>query len=440
MPKSIDHEGGFRAFLGFYSGGKNRASAWPKFTLTQSTPVLSFSIMVEQDPFDPFKKAELFEEKVRGAMHGKVRKLERFVNKPLLEEKFNRVETLDINGQKVKVLDIAPRKPKNEVPVVFAPGYATGSPLDYKVNILKMVQEGRRVLYIDEPHGIDYEGTIERPHTKETSEVEEFLLKQIAALMGTLDKKGIKKASVLGHSEGAMYALLAASLYPEKFQDLVLFDSAGMAGEETRRGLISRFLSEAAGNSEVVSPAHETRLETAYRYLIKTISWVLNVRKKIRIEFPNDIMTEDTKKQLQHGRSDVIDYFWENKQLAFKEIESIAKTHVIDLLRDVHDKGVGIVLVHGAEDTVFTMQKVQEQISKAAPVGESLPVDGFLSVKGGHGALTIHPDEYTKLADIMFTSLQQKREKKENKRIRIEEAIEALRVAQRKLDEELEGQ
>src|SRR3989344_9267930 len=80
---------------------------------------------------------------------------ERSPEEEWLKEQFNNVETLDIEGHPLRVIDIAPPDAKSEVPVVISGGYGTSSPLHNKVNVLEMVRQKRRTLFIDEPRGIN---------------------------------------------------------------------------------------------------------------------------------------------------------------------------------------------------------------------------------------------------------------------------------------------
>lgn len=341
---------------------------------------------------------------------------QQLIVEPWLEKQFNSPETLLINGEEVQVLDIRPHRAKTKIPVVFAPGYATSSPAENKVNILEMVRQKRRTLYVDKPRGINYEGIIDKEDAKK---FEDFLLSQVAALIGVLEKKGIEKVDVMAHSEGSMYTIVAASLYPEKFRDLVLFNPAGMVGPgDTRAGLIERFLAdmfsrkyEMMNRGGSMTKENETQAAKIYRVLIETISWVLGKLKRTKGPVP-DVMSEGAKQQVRVAEEGVVNYFMSQKDKSLNEIRAIARTQIHDLLKIVHEQGIGITIVHGVDDTIFSMEKVQAQMAKRN-LDEDLPIDGFLSVRGGHGEMTMSPEKETRAADAALTALEKKRKKKE---------------------------
>jgi hypothetical protein len=82
------------------------------------------------------------------------------------------------------------------------------------------------------------------------------------------------------------------------------------------------------------------------------------------------------------------------------------KSQIHDMLRLLHEKGIGIVVMSGVDDPVFPMDKMQ-QIAKADML------DGFLSLRGGHGEIGNHPDRYMTAAEDMLTKIEEKRERHE---------------------------
>ena len=72
------------------------------------------------------------------------------------------------------------------------------------------------------------------------------------------------------------------------------------------------------------------------------------------------------------------------------------------MLRDLHQKGIGISVIHGVDDPVFPMDKMQE-IVKADQI------DGFYSVKGDHNEIYVHPEKYIPLVDEALQSLENKK-------------------------------
>jgi len=304
-----------------------------------------------------------------------------------LEEQFKKVDTLDIEGTPVRVLDISPREMKDEVPVALAGGYGTSSPLHNKVNILEMVRQGRRTLFVDEPRGIDFareeKHSVEPEPAEKEKEIEEFFLRQTEALIAVLDKKEIGKTDAVGHSEGCMYLAVAASQYPERFRDLVLFNPAGMIGDDTFVKLCYRFLTE--GLNEIK-------------------------RKK-------EEMSPAARQQAKEGGEGFKKYLKEDPAASIEEVRSMAKQQIRDLLKQAHERGVKISIVHSANDKVLPMIRVQKETARTPEEkewGDELIVDGFYSVRGGHGEFVFDPERFTRVADEALTALEKRREKEES--------------------------
>ncbi len=302
-----------------------------------------------------------------------------------LEKQFENEEVLSIEGHLVHVLDIKPREAKTEAPVVMAPGYGTLSPADSKVNILEMARQGRRTLFVDEPRGVD--GVLKNEKSEEQrlaeEKIEKFFLRQAETLIAVLDKKGIEQTDAVGHSEGCLYLVVAASLYPERFRNLVLFDPAGMVGDD--------------------SPA-----SLAYRFLKENIAETIETNEKRSA----GVMSAPAEEQTKRGDKDFLAYLKEDLPESIDEVRSIAKQQIRTLLKRAHAKGVMISIVQGIDDNVFPMDRVQEQASRTDPEKgrrEGLIVDGFYSVKGGHDEFLLDPERYTRIADLALTALEEKR-------------------------------
>ncbi len=298
-------------------------------------------------------------------------------NEAWLEEQFKNVETLDIEGHPLRIIDINPREAKSDVPVIIAPSYGSYSPDGKKVNILEMARQNRRTLYVDEPRGID------RNNEKENgAEIEEFFLRQTEALIAALDAKEIAMADVVATSEGCMYAAVVAALYPERIRNLVLVDPGGMIGDDSFVKLCYRFITEGANE----------------------------------IRRDKKAMSPEARKQARGGDSGFVKYLTEDIKMSIQELRSMAKQQIRSLLKQAHKNGVGISIIHGVNDKVFPMKRVQEQTSRTAEekeLGEDLMVDGFYSVKGGHGEFLFDPERFTRIADEALTALEKKREKYE---------------------------
>ena len=295
-----------------------------------------------------------------------------------LEKQFENVETINIQGQEIKILDIIPPNQKTDIPVVMAPGYGTYSPLHIKTNILEMARLGRRTLFIDEPRGIK-----ENINNEKTEVIKEYFLRQVSALVEVLDAKGIEKIDIVGNSEGGMYAIIAADIYPERFNNIILCNTGGMIGEDTASKLI-------------------------YRFAVEGLRSAIDMGKRKKT------MSVDAQKQIKEGVVGFNKYVFGEPKASYEEIKSMAGTKIRDMVKDVHSKGIGVSIIHTVDDSVFPMDQVQKETSKTSP-DEKLIVDGFYSIPGRHGEFSVNPEQYTRITDEALTALEEKNKKLDQK-------------------------
>ncbi|MDA2936041.1 alpha/beta hydrolase [Patescibacteria group bacterium AH-259-L05] len=281
--------------------------------------------------------------------------IEKFEKGPSLTEQFEAPEVMEFYGGEVEVVDIHPENKKTEIPVVVAPGWAA-TPEVFRDNILTLAELGRRTISIKSPHGIKAEKIENFPEAE---------LQKVAALIKTLKKKDIDKVDAVGHSEAGIYLTLAATLYPDKFRNIVLVDPGGMIGNDNPWRLSVGFLQD----------------------IVKQIMRGIKDRKLVR---PTLTSFREGGKSISSG-----------PVRAFKELLVISKIQIHELLRELKKKGVGISIIHAADDKIFPMDKIQD-------IAKSDQLDGFYSVKGTHNEFFLKPKKYTRLADQALTALESK--------------------------------
>jgi len=277
-----------------------------------------------------------------------------------LEEQFAHPERIRIGEEKVNVYDISSEKRKTEVPTVLAPGFS-GTPMAHEQNILGLAKAGRRVISVDSPHGLAEHG-VEKDLAGDHAEVE---LAKLSAIIQALDERGIKQVNVVAHSEGAIYMALAASLYPGRFRNMVFVNPGGMIGKDN----VFR-LGKGMAHQLAVQAASEAR-------------------------------RTDTDRQAEKLRSPLIPLrvIASNLKRAWGSVKVVADSDIVDMLKDLKAQGVGISIIHGADDKVFPMERVQKEVGADA-------VTGFYSVRGGHNEIFIRPEQYTKVADLALDALE----------------------------------
>lgn len=293
------------------------------------------------------------------------------------ERQFARKESYKVAGGTAEVVDISPRDAKNEVPVFLAPAWACSTEV-YKGAMQTLVDSQRRVVTLNHPR---VGGSLDKTtYEEELKRYPKEELRKALNILSVMEQKEIEKTDVIAHSEGAVNVVIAAAMHPEKFRNIVLFAPGGLIGKDTFGRLLKGFAgqSKRAGSLNAIpeGPSGEPGLP--------------------------EIPITDAEKQVgKKAAAEALKYFGKNPVRAVKEGLDLSKSQIHEMLRFLHQKGVGIVVMSGVDDPVFPMEKMQE-IAKADML------DGYLALRGGHGALGEHPERYIVAADEMLTKLEAK--------------------------------
>lgn len=275
-------------------------------------------------------------------------------------EKVTRRKKYDIESSvgKFSVNEVVPAQLKSNTPVIIAPGWGES------INVYELTQKvignkGRRSLSFDTPR---LGGEVKSNPDYPTPE-----LRKAQALLDLIDKSDSDNVDIIAHSEGAIYSVIAASLHPEKFRNIVIVAPAGMIGEDTLASLLGRFSKKIARN--LVQGATDP----------KTTGKVLNAQ------------TEGLK------------YFAKNPVRATQEVLAISKSNIAQLLPQLRSEGIGIVIIHHADDEVIPPNRIQEVI-------KTNMIDGILTVTGLHDDIHIK-EKYASAAEEMLCTLEKKQAK-----------------------------
>jgi pimeloyl-ACP methyl ester carboxylesterase len=283
-----------------------------------------------------------------------------------LERQFETRKKFHVAGGIAEVADIKPEKAKTDVPVFLAPAW--GYTIDTYKGVMKtLAEENRRVLSLDHPrHGYAMGDVPKDAASKYPTEE----LRKAMNIIGVLEQKGIEKTDVIAHSEGAANAIIAAVLHPEKFRNIVLFTPAGLIGKDSFGRLLKGF-------SQKNKPAKslEGRLDIDASAFEKTAA------------------------------AEAMKYIKKNPLRALREAIGISQSETHELLRYLHEKGIGIVVMASVDDPVFPMDKMQKIVKDDM-------LDGFVSVGGKHGVIGEPSGRYVRVAEKMLTALEEKQNKK----------------------------
>jgi pimeloyl-ACP methyl ester carboxylesterase len=274
--------------------------------------------------------------------------------------KFGTPKEINLHGEAVRVVDIAPEKLKSETPTLMVPGFSA-TPEGLKDAILRTAEAGRRVISAYAPHGIE-------THRGEESDLEQAQARKLDMLLDLLDEEGIKKVNVIAHSEAAIYVTVAAILYPERFENIVLVEPAGLIGEDNFFDLLKRFLADVREQMK---------------------------QDKIRPKAQNP-------SPLSVGIKSVLSDISES----YEEVKAISRSDITPALKKLHELGIGVSIIHAVEDKIFPMEKIQQMIKADM-------IDGFYSVQGPHNSIMLYRP-FGQVAEEALTALENKRSGKEN--------------------------
>ena len=83
----------------------------------------------------------------------------------------------------------------------------------------------------------------------------------------------------------------------------------------------------------------------------------------------------------------------------------MSTAQIDDLIARLREHGISIVIMSGVDDPVFSTKTMAERLAKNS-------VDGFLSVRGGHGGIGENPELFATAAVQMLDAAENKRLKK----------------------------
>ena len=288
--------------------------------------------------------------------------------KDSFEEQWEHPEKVQIGERIIEVEDIKPNQKKTETPMIIGLGWSE-TPEVHKGNIKVYVEKGRRVISPDTPHGID------APPQENYPAVE---LRKMTALVKTIEEKGVDKVDIVAHSEGAVFSVMAAYFYPEKFRSLVLVNPAGMIGEDNVVRLGVGFSAD----------------------LIKQI---ITEAKK---EKPNEGQTTGGSLDALGG----IKVLAQNPRASVESVFAMANSDLREMLISIREKGIKVAVVAGVDDGAFPIEKMQKTLGLEH-------VDGFYSVKGTHNSYLLDPKPYSLLIDTVLDDLEELLKKEESKEL-----------------------
>lgn len=286
---------------------------------------------------------------------GEAMKRSSFEDQFAFREKFKTV------GGTAEVVDVRPEHPES-LPLVIASAWAMG-PDVYRGVLEELFKENRRAISIDHPR---VGGEMTDEDLERGKGLPEAELRKALSLIDILNEKGIEKVDMIGHSEGGVNSAIAAWLHPEKVRTLILYAPGGLYGDDNFFDLVKRLGEQ--------SPEQ-----------VKDVP----VREGVAPIVPSDVIMKS-----------MAEYVLKNPFRAYQEGKGVAESDTRKLIEELRAKGVHVVIVSAVNDPVFPPEKFQKMVNANM-------VDGFLSVRGGHGI----PETYVKPI-IQLTEAIERKEKK----------------------------
>ncbi|MEK7515525.1 MAG: alpha/beta hydrolase [Patescibacteria group bacterium] len=309
---------------------------------------------------------------MEGLKQPKGENLPEYVRSESLVKQFEQSEKYEYGSTTIEAFDIQAEKLKTETPVFFGTGWSASRGV-YEASILGIADRGRRVLSMFAPHGIDTDHDFGKgDKTYATAE-----LRKAAAMLRTLEEKGVEQLDIVAHSESALWTLIIAAMHPEKIRNIVLIDPAGLIDEDTTARLAVSFCKD-------------------------IVQGALNKEKLPRPKIERSV---------QPGSG--TDLFGALRNMAgapmrsLKEVLAMRDADIREMLEDLKKQGKHIAVVQGARDAIFPMERMQRIVN-------TKQVDGFYSVYGAHNEINSNPEAYITVIDHALDALEKLSNKDKN--------------------------
>jgi len=335
------------------------------------------------------------------------------------ERQFSKRATIDVGDGIARAVDIIPEHPKEgAAPIWF------NSPIGFSVTGFKPVikvlsQTGRRVISVDHPQRTDNE-------VIELSDEQQALLKDLPSMPPIQVQKALDDikvmehmrasgATIIGHSAGTASGAIAALFRPDLFPEIVMFAPAGMVANDTAgrlvKGMRDDFL-KAKPTLDKIPVSDEIRAyaETVGGYIP-----------------PYEAIPKSEAVQKDGARVwwEALKYALPNLKSAADEVFGLAAMQMGPLLMKLRERGVGVVIMSGVDDTVYPHTDIMDTLAsldtsieargpELDPVKREQRIQNFVKkiangvvfVRGGHGQIGENPELYATYAEHMASSLE----------------------------------
>ena len=267
-------------------------------------------------------------------------------------EHYSKIETP--SGQ-FNILEIGFENAPDKVPVVFSPGYGE-TPNTLKKSMRELASFKHRTMTFDHPQKEPL-----KKHRQEISNFPETTYKyeidKALNLLAVLKAKEISKADIIAHSEGAIYSIIAASIEPSKFRNIILYGGSGLV---EMKDFLSRIwfimknsLRQVVSDNEARGPLLTSALETSK-------------------------------------------YILQNPKRSLDSLSKVMDFNIQEAMKIVHDQGIKIGVINGWHDQINSIEDYKKIVIEHQFIT-------FCATPGDHHEIFTRPNEFSKNADQMLT-------------------------------------
>jgi len=261
-----------------------------------------------------------------------------------IENQLKKREYINTKIGTIKVLDLVPEKIDKQIPPIFyIPGWAETIESSREI-IISFARKGYRVLAADF-NTMDTE-------TFNVYKYPEIEYRRTVGVINALGAKKINKVHIIGHSEGAVNAVIVARLSPSLAESVTLVSPGGIVVRRELAPLIFRYLKYLAIQFEVRS-WHSFFVALTY------------VKEALKFCLFNPIQ-------------------------AAKQVASVNEVDVIKLIIQLQEKGVPVYVIHGFYDIMIDSSLLKKEL-------QEIQFTNLHMVEGGHNYVNTNADEFTAL-------------------------------------------
>ena len=255
-----------------------------------------------------------------------------------------------IKEECAEIVHVIPPSPK-DIPILLAPGYLSPAQ-EYRMAIHELYNKDVEVISLNYPKKRSFLDL----SNEQVSLIDQYFnpkkedeIRKAITLLKVLEHEHVDTVNVIAHSAGAVDAAIAALLHPGKIGNIIFFCPAGLVDKNHRRLLsgLRKHIGDTLSESE----------------------WITEAKRR-----PINALAEG---------------------LGLIDID------IHKLIRALHERGVGLFIVSGANDPVFPIDAIMNFLKREIEEG----LVGISTFNGGHGNI----EQYMSEAIKIFGQLNQEK-------------------------------